>query len=124
MKKISKIIFIFICIFSFVLGNNILAQGIKNSGGILDTVAGKAGVTDQSDLGTIAGNAIGTILTLIGLIFLGLMVYGGITWMTARGNDEQVKKAQGIIRATIIGLVIVVSAYAITFFVLSRFTSL
>ena len=44
------------------------------------------------------------------------MIYGGITWMTAGGNETTVTNAKKTITAAIIGLVIVISAYAITLF--------
>jgi hypothetical protein len=40
--------------------------------------------------------------------------------MTAAGNEEQVAKAKSIITATVIGLFITMSAYAITSFVGNR----
>jgi len=104
-----------------MLTSTVQAQGIKSSGGPLDSVAGKAGVSDQGDIGAIAGTTINAVLQLVGLIFMALTVYAGILWMTARGNDEQVQKAQRIITASLIGLVITISAYAITVFVTGRF---
>lgn len=53
-------------------------------------------------------------LSLIGVLFFALMVYGGFTWMTARGNSKQVDKAKDIIVAAVIGAVIVSAAYALT----------
>ena len=47
------------------------------------------------------------------------MVYAGYLWMTARGEEEKITKAQNIIKGTIIGLIVVMSAYAITYFVTS-----
>jgi len=64
-----------------------------------------------------------TILSIIGIIFLLLTVYGGILWMTAEGEEERVKKAQKIIRSAITGLIVVVSAYAISFFIVSALGS-
>ena len=61
-----------------------------------------------------------TVYGLIGVIFFVLIIYGGILWMTAGGNDTQVKKAQNIIQRAAIGLLIVVLAYAITYFILKR----
>ncbi|MCU0679464.1 MAG: pilin [Planctomycetes bacterium] len=60
------------------------------------------------------GKVVGAGLALIGLVFFILMIYGGFTWMTARGNEQQVTKAKELILAAIIGLVIVLAAYAIT----------
>jgi len=96
------------------------AGGLRNAFGAnspLNTVANQAGVQDVGDVQTVAGRIINTALTLVGIIFLLLMVYGGYMWMTARGNEEQVTKAQKIIYGTVIGLVVVLSAYAITVFV-------
>ena len=66
------------------------------------------------------GGIIAAVLTMVGIIFLALMVYAGILWMTARGKDDQVERAREIIIASVIGLFIVVSAYAITAFVTGR----
>ena len=63
------------------------------------------------------GNIIGAALAFIGVLFLGLMIYGGFTWMNARGNDTDTKKARDIIEAAVIGLIIVLAAYAITAYV-------
>lgn len=65
-------------------------------------------------LPTTIGNIIGIILSFLGVIFLILMIYGGFTWMTARGNEQQITKAKGIIFNAMIGLVVVLAAYAIT----------
>ena len=42
--------------------------------------------------------------------------------MTDRGNEDQVKKAKNLITAAIIGVVIVVSAYAISIYVVGKLT--
>ena len=44
-------------------------------------------------------------------------------WMTARGNESQAEKAKNLITAAIIGLVIVVAAYSITYFLLEKLGS-
>ena len=63
------------------------------------------------------GKIVGLALSFIGLAFFILMIYGGFIWMFARGNDQDVEKAKSLIQAAIIGLVIVLSAYAITMFI-------
>jgi RsiW-degrading membrane proteinase PrsW (M82 family) len=54
------------------------------------------------------------------VVFLILIIYGGILWMTAAGNEEKVKKAKELITEALIGLVIVLAAYAISYFVLNQ----
>lgn len=65
---------------------------------------------------TIATSYIKTILALVGTVFLGLTVYGGVLWMTAGGNEDQVEKAKKTITRSIIGLIIITSSYSISLF--------
>lgn len=97
-----------------------LAAGNLNSAlGNLGT-AGKRAGTNETQVEVIVGQVIFTALSFVGLIFLVLMVYAGYLWMTARGDSGQVEKAQDIVRMAMIGLIIVVSAYAITALVTAR----
>lgn len=66
------------------------------------------------------GGIIGVFFAFIGVLFLGFMVYAGWLWLTAGGNEEQVSKAKNLIRQAVIGLVIAVAAYGITYFVLQQ----
>lgn len=45
------------------------------------------------------------------------MIIGGVMWMTASGNEQHVEKAKSLITNAVIGMIIVFSAYAITYFV-------
>lgn len=47
------------------------------------------------------------------VIFLVMALYGGFTWITAGGNQENLAKAQKIFTSSIIGLVIVISAFVL-----------
>ncbi len=58
-----------------------------------------------------------TVLSFLGIIFVILIIFSGYQWMTAGGNEDQVKKATTRIRNAVIGLIIVVFAYGITAFV-------
>ena len=100
---------------SAAFGNitNQMITGLEGNGG--EAIALPSG--QNTTVETVAGNVIQSFLSVFGILFLGLMVYGGYMWMTARGNEEQVTKAQKIIYGTVIGLVVVLSAYAITVFV-------
>ncbi|MBP8599884.1 hypothetical protein KBI31_01440 [Patescibacteria group bacterium] len=73
--------------------------------------------TNEDTLLNNVASIIKVVLGLLGTIFVILMIYAGILWMTAGGNDTQVKKAQNIIQRAVIGLIIVVLAYAITYFI-------
>ena len=84
--------------------------------------AAKYNVKDVNDqkitLSSVTGGIIKIFLSILSIIFIALLIYGGFLWMNARGNAEQVTKAQDLIKDAVIGLVIVIGAYAITYFVL------
>lgn len=71
----------------------------------------------------LAGNVIGTALSMIGVLFFILMIYGGFLWMTAKGDEGQTKKALDTITAATIGMIIVLASYAITNFVFKSVVS-
>ncbi len=58
-------------------------------------------------------------LGLLGLVAVVMILIGGFQWMTAGGNEEKVASAKKIISAAVIGLIIVLLAWAIVIFVVS-----
>jgi len=50
---------------------------------------------------------------LAGLVLLAMLLWGGIQWMTAGGDKEQMTKAQGKITSALIGFVIFMAIFAI-----------
>jgi hypothetical protein len=124
MKKYLVAILIFLS-FIFFTGM-VSAQNLKNAfeaEGNLGVVAGRgAGYETGATIEQQVGSLISVALSFLGVIFLLLMIYGGYMWMTAAGNDENVKKAQSLIKAAVIGVIIVTSAYAISYFVISKLT--
>ena len=66
------------------------------------------------------GSVVGYVLSFVGIIFLVLMIYAGFTWMLARGNEAEVKKAKDLMFDAIIGLIVIMAAYAITTFIGER----
>lgn len=62
----------------------------------------------------ILGRIIRTFLGIVGAIALAVFVYGGVMWMTARGDQSQVKKGQDALKSAVIGLFIIMFSYALT----------
>jgi hypothetical protein len=77
-------------------------------------------MTDANTFTEFIGLIISVILSLLGVIFMGLMLWAGYTWMTAGGNEEKVSQAGHAIKVAIIGLLIVVGSFAIWRFVFER----
>lgn len=76
-----------------------------------------ANFAPSSNVGSVMAVAVRAFLGLLGIIFLILIIYGGYNWMLARGEEEKVNKAKDTIQRALIGLIIIISAYAITYFV-------
>lgn len=94
--------------------------------GMAGNIAGKSGYdasADEYSLSKTVGNYIKTALSLVGMIFLVLTVYAGFLWMTASGEEEKVAKSKKILSSAVIGLVITLSSYGITSFVVKNLKS-
>lgn len=75
--------------------------------------------TSETQISTTVGKIINAALSLLGTIFVGLLIYAGFKWMTAGGNEEEITKAKSIITQATIGLVVVIAAFLITQFVIA-----
>jgi len=64
-------------------------------------------------LGDIVASILSVVLPLSGILFLGMVVYGGITYTTSAGDPGKVKSAQAMLTNATIGLAITVFAFAI-----------
>jgi len=128
MKKITQfsLVSFSIVIFSFLFSKIAQADGVVNKiNEKLDKVSKNTYYNNSEDyLGDFLLERISLIITFalsfIGVIFLLLSIYGGFLWMTAAGNDDKAKKGLDIIKTGVIGLIIIVSAYAISILVVSK----
>lgn len=73
----------------------------------------------NTDVRITAAKIIRVAMSLLGIMAVCIILFGGFTWMTAGGNDEQVGEAKKWIFSGIIGLVIILSAYALATFVIN-----
>ncbi|KKQ79216.1 MAG: hypothetical protein UT02_C0044G0004 [Parcubacteria group bacterium GW2011_GWC2_38_7] len=93
------------------------AQDIATGG--LEATNAQAGLS-EGDPATTIGAALGVLLNILSLIFLIICVYAGVTWMTANGEPENIRKARSMLIQGAIGLAVTLAAYAFTAFVLER----
>ncbi len=118
----KKLLTITIALFLFFVG-----LSFSNTALALDEAQNRLGETAKNtklDSGVggmnvpeIIGRVVGVVLSFVGVIFLLLIIYAGFTWMLARGNEADVKKAKDLMYDAVIGLIIILAAYAITAFV-------
>ena len=133
-KKINiifLILFFIFFIFNFLLISNVVVataqkrEGVNSALDGLDVATNKGFGDNQgleTDVPTAIGKVVGAGLAFIGTLFLILIIYGGFIWMFARGNEKEVEKAKDLITQAVIGLVIVLAAYAITSYIGSNLT--
>ena len=115
-NKIKKIIIILVVIglFSFFsttlaqsFGTNEVANGLNNS---LNTL----------DPRTTAGRIINIVLGLLGVIAVGIIIWGGFVYLTSNGEEEKVTKAKNLLKNGVIGLLIILASWGIASFILSK----
>ncbi len=83
---------------------------------------GYAGLSDVDPRITTA-KLIRIALSVLGTVFLVIVLYGGFLWMTAGGNEDRVSDAKKWIASGVIGLAIILSAFGITTFVINNLTA-
>ncbi|MFH0857295.1 MAG: hypothetical protein V1848_00935 [Candidatus Magasanikbacteria bacterium] len=122
MKKTIKNILTFVVLGIALFPYQVFAGTLQTAPNQLDKVIGKTGIDKTQSVQSITGTVINTALSMVGIIFLVLMVYAGYLWMTARGEESQVEKAKKIVYSSMIGLGLTLGAYAITVLITSRFS--
>jgi len=84
---------------------------------------GEATGLGSTDIRVTIARIIRVAMGLLGIIAVVIILIGGFTWMTAGGNEEKVGEAKKWIFSGIIGLAIILSAYAIATFVITQLVS-
>ena len=115
-NKLGKILFAFISLGSLLAFNFALAQTTGDQTGSF--FAEQIGLV-SGDPRVIIASVIRIALGFLGIISVILIIYGGWMYMISEGDSEKVNKAKRIIINAIIGLLIIVSAFAITSFILN-----
>lgn len=117
-KYLSALIltsFLLLPVFVFAQGPN-LNEGLQEF--LLQTNLG------EKPLPEVIGRIVRIVLSFLGLIAVIIIIVGGFQWMTSGGNEEKIGKAKKLMLSGIIGLVIIVLAYAIASFIISKITEI
>jgi hypothetical protein len=95
-----------------------MAAPASVAGQSIDFPTNFAGFTSQ-DIKVTIGNIVRIIVGFLGIITIIIILAGGLKWMTSAGNEDKIAEAKKLISAGVIGLVIVLAAYAIANFVIA-----
>ena len=126
MPKLLKQILILFCLVGLLVLPYFVFAEEKDMRKILNAVgeySGYSSGTNETSMSMIAGTAVKAFLSILGTIFIILIVLAGYNYMTAQGDKEKTDKALATIKHAVIGLIIVIGAYAIWAFVSSYFFS-
>jgi len=119
MKKKLLSFFSLFLLFSLVIAPAALAQDLGE--GLLDDFQDEAGIGDKT-IAEVTGSVVKSILSVLGLVALIIFIIAGFQWMTSGGNKEKIQGAQKLMGAAVVGLVIIIIAWAATHFVVGALT--
>jgi len=106
---------------SLFFGERALAAQAQDTFGI--GYASATGLGGNQDIRLTIAKIIRVLLGLLGTAALGLVLYAGYTIMTAGGNDEKVTQGKKILINGLIGIAIILSAFAIVQFIIRQLAS-
>lgn len=124
----KRILFLFNILFSLFIFSS-LALSVKADNSLIDSQLGfnstgaisgyfKASL-QNSDPRIVAVGIINIALGFVGVIFLGLLIFAGFKYMTAAGNEDQVKKSISQIKQLAIGFIIILASWGLTRYILN-----
>lgn len=93
-----------------------IAQSLTPGDGTNGTVKIPTLTSDQ-----LLQNGLNLMYFIAGLIAVIVIIVAGIMYTSSAGNPKSVSTAKGMIAFSIVGLIIIMSAFAITNFVIGRF---
>lgn len=114
-KKIFLSLFLFLALF-WVASDFALAQDFGTS------YINDLGLTANADPRVVAIKIIKVLLTFLGVVAISIILYGGWLWMTSNGDAQKIEKAKKTLISAVIGLLIILSSFAIVSFVLNQIT--
>jgi TRAP-type C4-dicarboxylate transport system permease small subunit len=59
-------------------------------------------------------------MMFLGIIAVGIILFAGFKWMTAGGSEEKTSEATKLMTSGVIGLIIILSAWGIAYFILEN----
>lgn len=123
MFKINKKIVLALMLLSLMLSSQALAAEVtpgKPQNGFSVNGAKPAGINETS-LAGILTNITNYVLGFITIVAVLMLIWGGVQYLTAAGDEAQVESAKHTIMYAIIGLIVVGISYAIMVVVVQTF---
>ncbi len=91
---------------------------ISASGDTLADIQGQLTDTGGVTLPVLIGNIIQVVLSVLGIVFLILIIFAGFKWLTAQGDPKKTQEATKMLTQAVIGIIIIIGAFALADFVI------
>ncbi|MEI6835298.1 MAG: hypothetical protein WCK59_00495 [Candidatus Falkowbacteria bacterium] len=85
---------------------------------LLTTSANASYGSSPKDVKVIILNFLKTALALIALLMVILLIIAGFKYMTSQGNEAKIKESMGQIQSLVIGLIIILASWGLTYYIL------
>ncbi|MFA6417376.1 MAG: hypothetical protein HY931_03680 [Candidatus Falkowbacteria bacterium] len=119
MNKISKHLISLAIVSLLVLPVFALQANAQADFGINAVNNGLNNALAGGDPREMVGRIINVALGFLGVIAVVIILMGGFKWMTAAGNEDKVAEAKKLLGAGVIGLAIVLAAWAVATFIIN-----
>jgi len=122
MKKIGGVAAVLAALVIGLAPVPVMADGLADSdlcqdNSISDELKEAAGCNTTQTADTVANNVIKVVLSFVGIVAVGVMIYGGIMFVMSTGDAGKVQRAKNVIIYGLVGLVVSLLAYLIVIFV-------
>lgn len=128
-KSWLNILFLTLILFTpgVIFAGTLIKTGESSPIDRLNEAAQKSGpytqVATETTLASTLGLLINVALSILGVVFIAIFIMAGYQWMTAQGNEQTVTKAKDSMTRAVIGIIVVISSYAIWTFIKTTFIS-
>jgi len=122
MKKITKHLLSLALLLSLVAvpAATLAGSGTLNLGDLgVTEIDATLDIGRRSPIETVT-RLINTAMIFLGIIAVGIILIAGFKWMTAGGSDDKVGEARKLMTSGVIGLIIILSAWGIAYFILEN----
>lgn len=128
MKKLAKnllsLMFVAVLFAPALSASAITKDTMFGGAGIKGNIESNIGLAaydeNKNDPRVIAANIIKFLLGFLGIIAVVIILFAGFKWMTAGGDSKSIDAAKGLLKDGVIGLVIILSSWAIANFVIDQ----
>jgi hypothetical protein len=111
----------FVAVFFASMRVALAEEGFGNMSGYLDSIAHDVNLgQNKTSVPVMIGQILFGVLGFLGVVCLLLVIYAGLKWMLADGNEETVSESKKIILYAIIGMLVIMGSYAVTYYVVDR----